>query len=133
MAKCCTFNSFWTIDNCSEPIGGCYSRAFMSILRERTVDVLLQVSKKSRNSQTRDKRFETTWSSLNVPYTEKICPVKSVELSLGILDGYQNVVKIENLLLWIFTRYFNTKCKKELHKVLDYLGNFDKAKTIWSL
>ena len=32
-------------------------------------------------------------------YTEKICPVKSVELSLGILDGYQNVVKIENLLL----------------------------------
>ena len=53
-------NSFWTIDNCSEPIGGFYSRAFMSILRDRTVDVLLQVSKKSRNSQTRDKRFQTT-------------------------------------------------------------------------
>ena len=34
-----------------------------------------------------------------VMYTEKISPVKSVELSLGILDGYQNVVKIENLLL----------------------------------
>ena len=29
-----------------------FSRVFMSILRERTVDVLLQVSKKSRNSQT---------------------------------------------------------------------------------
>ena len=55
-----TLNSFQTIDNCSDPVGICYYRAFMSILRERTVDVLLQVSKKSRNSRTRDKRFETT-------------------------------------------------------------------------
>ena len=40
----------------------------MSVLRERTVDVLLQVSKKSHNSQTRDKSMETRHKETKVLY-----------------------------------------------------------------